>query len=92
MLSNRDEVSKIVKVLFDLLSDEEKKAGSKSEAKSDLQRQESMAEKIFKEMDKDDDGKVTMDEFLTAVSKPDSVSKVLNTKLSDLMSIKFGPK
>ena len=49
----RAEVGEIVRALFDLLSDEEKTVGSKSVAKPELHRQESMAEKVFREMDKD---------------------------------------
>ena len=49
-----------------------------------------MAEKVFREMDKDLDGKVTLEEFIASVTRADSsVSKLLNNKLRDLITVKM---
>jgi len=72
----KDEVSKIVKILYKLLSDEEKKKGDEKK----------IAEEVFKEMDKDANQKVTEAEFLAAVNKADSLSKVLTDTLTDVVA------
>ena len=73
---NRDEVGKIVKILYKLLSDEEKKKGDEKK----------IAEEVFKEMDKDANQKVTEAEFLAAVNKAESLSKVLTDTLADVVA------
>jgi len=71
----QEEVGKIVKILYKLLSDEDKKKGDEKQ----------IAEEVFKEMDKDADQKVTEAEFLAAVNKAESLSKVLTDTLADVV-------
>jgi len=76
---SRKEVKKIVEILYKLLSDEEKSG----------QTEKDITEMVFKEMDENVDGKVTEQEFIGAVNKADSISKILNQKLGDIVQFRL---
>ena len=72
---SQKELGRIVKDLFHLF---------KKEDNPDKESQETIANKAFKEMDVDSDGKVTEEEFVRACLSQETISKMLALKVIDV--------
>merc|ERR1712050_729583 len=72
---SKKELGRLVKDLFHLFTKKDN---------PDLADTETLADKAFKEMDIDDDGKVTQDEFVRACLSQETISKMLALKVIDV--------
>jgi len=72
---SKKELGRLVKDLFHLFTKKDN---------PELEDNETLANKAFKEMDIDDDGKVTQDEFVRACLSQETISKMLALKVIDV--------
>merc|ERR1712142_252651 len=70
----KKELSRLIKDMYQLLAEENAEKASK----------DMIAQSAFKEMDKDDDGKISMEEFVNACLGQEKFSKMLALKIIDI--------